>query len=52
MNTIEEQIKAALACLGVKGTARITPAGFHRYEVNVNGEYFGIFDIDRDTFVD
>lgn len=52
MNTIEEQIKAALESLGMKGTIRITPAGLNRYLVELNGEYFGIYDIDRDTFVD
>lgn len=52
MNAIEEQIKETLERLGVKGTATIIPVGFHRYEVSVNDEYFGIFDIDRNTFVD
>ncbi len=52
MNIIEEQIKTALTNLGVKGTTRIYPAGYHRYLVVLNGEYFGIFDADRDTFVD
>ena len=52
MNTIEEQIKTALARLGVKGTIRVSPAGDHRYRVELNGEYFGIYDADRNTFVD
>ena len=52
MNTIKAQIKAALEGLGVKGTVKISQEGYHRYRVEVNGEYFGIFDIDRNTFVD
>ncbi len=52
MNAIEKQIKAALDHLGIKGTIRISPAGYHRYRVELNGEYFGIFDVDRNTFVD
>jgi hypothetical protein len=52
MNTTKQQIKTALAHLGVKGTIRISPVGYRRYLVEVNGKYFGIFDIDQDTFVD
>jgi hypothetical protein len=52
METIEEQIKTALARLGVKGAIRVSPAGLNRYLVELNGKYFGIYDIDRDTFVD
>ncbi len=52
MNAIEEQIETALTHLGVKGTIRITPAGLNRYLVELNGTYFGIYDADRDTFVD
>lgn len=52
MTTITKQIKAALTHLGMKGTVRISPAGLNRYLVELNGKYFGIYDIDRDTFVD
>jgi hypothetical protein len=52
MEATTEQIKTALEHLGAKGTVIIRPAGFHRYEVDLNGEHFGIFDIDRNTFVD
>ncbi|MDF3003081.1 MAG: hypothetical protein K0Q48_3200 [Bacillota bacterium] len=52
MNTIEEQIKTALAHLGVKGTIRISPAGYRRYLVELNGKYFGTYDAGRGTFVD
>lgn len=52
INAIEEQIKTALDHLDVKGKIKISPAGYHRYRVEVNGEYFGIYDIDRNTFVD
>lgn len=52
MNFIEEQIKAALEHLGVKGAIRIIPTEYNRYRVELNGEYFGIFDVDRNTFVD
>ena len=49
---IEDQIKAALEILGVKGKVKIIPAEYHRYQVELNGKHFGIFDIDRNTFVD
>lgn len=52
MEKIKTQITAALKALGVKGTVSISPAGYQRYQVELNEEYFGIFDVSRNTFVD
>jgi len=52
MRDPKEKIVTALKHLGVKGEVRISQYGFHLYRVEVNGKYFGIYDIDRDTFVD
>lgn len=52
MTDPKEKIIIALEQLGVKGTVRISQYGFHLYRVEVNDKYFGIYDIDRNTFVD
>ena len=46
------EIKKALAALGVTGTVQLRQIAADRIEVTVNGEYFGIWDILRKTFVD
>ncbi len=52
-NSINEDIKKALEILGVKGEIEIRPPlDPLRIVVTVNGEYFGIWDILRKTFVD
>jgi hypothetical protein len=48
----EEQIKDALTSLGVKGEVKYKEREFHRYTILLNGEEFGIFDINTNTFVD
>lgn len=48
----ESQIKDALSSLGVKGAVELREAGAYRYSVILNGEQFGIFDINTNTFVD
>ncbi|MGL6200597.1 MAG: hypothetical protein ACRC3H_16835 [Lachnospiraceae bacterium] len=49
----KNQIATALKNLGVKGTVNITRTAFDfLYEIKLNGNEFGIFDTDRNTFVD
>ncbi len=52
MEKVKAQIVAALKTLEVKGTVKITPISYRRYRIELNGEYFGIFDVNRNTFVD
>lgn len=49
---IMENIRTALKALGCKGRAQITEEMNGRYLVNLNGEYFGIWDAEKKTFVD
>lgn len=51
-NLINEEIKNALEILGVNGKATFRYISHDRVEVKVNGEYFGIWDSIRKTFVD
>ena len=52
-NSINEDIIKALEKLGVKGEIELRPPlDPLRIVVTVNGEYFGIWDILRKTFVD
>ncbi len=51
-NSINE-IKSALEILGVHGRITLRPvADLDRIVVSVNGEYFGVWDSARKTFVD
>lgn len=51
-NSINE-IKSALEILGVHGRITLRPiADIDRIEVSVNGEYFGVWDSVKKTFVD
>jgi hypothetical protein len=51
-NSINE-IKSALEKLGVHGRITLRPiADLDRIEVSVNGEYFGVWDSVKKTFVD
>ena len=45
-------IRNALKALGCRRTARAVEVTLGRYYVTVNGEYFGIWDSQRNTFVD
>lgn len=50
-----EGIKKALEKLGVHGTVRIAeiaPGDTTRFTVYINDEYFGVYDTDKNTFVD
>ena len=47
-----EQIKKALYRLGYRGTASVYEYALGLYKVTVNGEYLGIYDVNRKTFVD
>ena len=51
MNTINN-IRKALTTLGVKGSAQLRYANADRIVITVNGEYFGIWDSEKNTFVD
>ena len=52
-NIIKEDIIKALEILGVKGKiALYPPIDPLRIVVTVDGEYFGIWDVIRKTFVD
>ena len=51
--SINEEITKALEILGVKGEITLhPPIDPLRIVVTVNGEYFGIWDVLRKTFVD
>ena len=45
-------IKNALKSLGVKGSATLAYITADRVLVTVNGEYFGLWDSEKNTFVD
>lgn len=45
-------VKNALEKLGVKGSVRIKESSFNAYIVFVNNKYFGVFDTNKNTFVD
>lgn len=52
-NSINEEVIKALEILGVKGEITLhPPIDPLRIVVTVNGEYFGIWDVLRKTFVD
>ena len=52
MKNLINEITKALETLGIKGTITFRPIVPDRIEVKVNGEYFGIWDTVRKTFVD
>lgn len=45
-------IRTALRTLGVKGSATLEYLTADRVRVTVNGEYFGLWDSEKRTFVD
>ena len=45
-------IKAALRAFGVSGSTKAEYVTDDRVKVTVNGEYFGLWDSVRNTFVD
>lgn len=46
-----EALKTAMKALGCTGTVKARKFA-SKYFVELDGKYFGIFDIDRNTFVD
>lgn len=55
MQKAMQQVRSALDQLEVIGDVcifELNPGDTSRFEVAVNGEYFGIFDTGRNTFVD
>lgn len=47
-----EEIKKALDYLRVRGSVGFEEVSVDRIKVSVNGEYFGIYDTQKSTFVD
>lgn len=50
-----QQVRSALNVLGVKGDAimqEVSPGDMSKLEVFVNGEHFGIFDTEKNEFID
>lgn len=45
-------IKEAVEAFGERGEITFRGIDEHRYEVYVNNEYFGVWDSERETFVD
>jgi hypothetical protein len=45
-------IRNAIKALGYKGHAQAIEIVPGRYRVTLNGEYFGIWDAEKNTFVD
>ena len=52
MGNYINEIEKALNILGVTGTVHLRQIATDRIEVTVDGEYFGIWDVVRKTFVD
>ena len=53
MKDTEKEIITALEILGAQGEITLRPiTSLDRIEVTVNGEYFGIWDTVKKTFVD
>ena len=52
MKNIINEIAKAFEILGVTGTVHLRQIAPDRIEVTVDGEYFGIWDCVRKTFVD
>jgi hypothetical protein len=45
-------IATALKTFGIKGKANLEYVQADRIKVSVNGEYFGLWDAEKNTFVD
>ncbi len=45
-------VKNALLTLGCRGRVTAELISMNRYMIILNGEYFGIFDTQKQTFVD
>ena len=51
-NLTNKEIHKALEILGAEGEITMTPITYDRIVVYVDGEYFGIWDTEKKTFVD
>lgn len=51
-NSTIEKILEALKKIGISGKATFEYITHDRIKVNVNGDYFGIWDAQKETFVD
>ncbi len=47
-----EHIRKALKAFGYTGRAQVSEIVSGRYRVSINGEYFGIWDAEKNTFID
>lgn len=52
IKSVKDKLIKALMHLGCTGKVTVKSIDEARYEVSINGQYFGIFDTDRQTFVD
>ena len=53
MKNLINEIRSALEILGIHGRITLRPiADLDRIEVSVNGEYFGVWDRVKKTFID
>ena len=53
MKNLINEIRSALEILGIHGRITLRPiVDLDRIEVSVNGEYFGVWDRAKKTFVD
>lgn len=52
MGELNELVSAIFKFIDKKADVSLTPIGWKRVKVEMNGEYFGIYDFQRYTFVD
>lgn len=52
MQELNELVSAIFKLIEKKADVTLTPVGWKRVKVEMNGEYFGIYDFHRHTFVD
>lgn len=52
MEELNELVSAIFKFIDKKADVSLTPIGWKRVKVEMNGEYFGIYDFQRHTFVD
>lgn len=52
MFTMKELVSAIFKFIDKKADVSLIPIAWKRVKVEMNGEYFGIYDFQRHTFVD
>ena len=52
MEELNELVSAIFKMIEKKADVTLTPVAWKRVKVEMNGEYFGIYDFQRHTFVD